>query len=94
MNYMGLLVGLFTFIIIGIFHPIVIKGEYYFGKGVWPIFFIAGGLSIIGSLMTEDHIIASVLAVLAFTLFWSIRELFDQEKRVNKGWFPKNPNRS
>ncbi|WP_423893355.1 DUF4491 family protein, partial [Filifactor alocis] len=28
---------------------------------------------------------------LGFCLFWSIKELFEQEKRVQKGWYPKNP---
>ena len=31
MNYTGLLVGLATFLIIGLFHPLVIKAEYYLG---------------------------------------------------------------
>ena len=31
MNFEGLLVGVFTFLIIGVSHPIVIKTEYYFG---------------------------------------------------------------
>ena len=31
MNYNGLLVGLATFLVIGMFHPIVIKAEYYLG---------------------------------------------------------------
>ena len=31
MNYVGILIGLATFLIIGLFHPLVIKGEYYFG---------------------------------------------------------------
>ena len=30
-NFEGLAVGLATFLIIGVFHPIVIKSEYYFG---------------------------------------------------------------
>ena len=30
-NLTGLLIGGATFLIIGLFHPIVIKGEYYFG---------------------------------------------------------------
>lgn len=30
-NLLGLAIGLSTFLIIGLFHPIVIKGEYYFG---------------------------------------------------------------
>ncbi|MBQ5864199.1 MAG: DUF4491 family protein, partial [Bacteroidales bacterium] len=25
--------------------------------------------------------------------FWSILEVFEQKKRVEKGWFPKNPKR-
>ncbi|MDY2824760.1 MAG: DUF4491 family protein [Treponema sp.] len=24
---------------------------------------------------------------------WAIKELFEQEKRVNKGWFPKKSSR-
>lgn len=28
----GILIGVVTFFLIGIFHPLVIKGEYYFGK--------------------------------------------------------------
>ena len=31
MNFIGLIVAIATFVIIGIFHPIVIKTEYYFG---------------------------------------------------------------
>ena len=35
MNYVGILIGLATFLIIGLFHPLVIKGEYYFGTRCW-----------------------------------------------------------
>ena len=38
MNFTGLLVGLSTFIIIGLFHPLVIKAEYYIGVKSWIIF--------------------------------------------------------
>ena len=31
-NLLGLVIGISTFLIIGLFHPIVIKGEYYLGK--------------------------------------------------------------
>ncbi|MDE5808281.1 MAG: DUF4491 family protein, partial [Muribaculaceae bacterium] len=31
-NLEGLAIGLATFLIIGIFHPLVIKGEYYMGQ--------------------------------------------------------------
>ena len=29
MNYTGIIIGFITFIVIGLFHPLVIKGEYY-----------------------------------------------------------------
>ena len=42
MNYTGIIVGLATFLIIGIFHPIVIKAEYYLGIKCWWMFLLAG----------------------------------------------------
>jgi hypothetical protein len=35
MNITGIIVGLATFLIIGLFHPIVIKAEYYLGVRCW-----------------------------------------------------------
>ena len=32
MNWQGIVIGAAAFLIIGIFHPIVVKGEYYFSK--------------------------------------------------------------
>ena len=42
LHLLGLVIGLATFIIIGLFHPLVIKGEYYFGTGCWWVFAICG----------------------------------------------------
>ena len=42
MNFQGLIIGAIAFLVIGIFHPIVIKSEYYIGKKVWPIFLVVG----------------------------------------------------
>ena len=41
-NLTGLAIGLGTFLIIGIFHPFVIKGEYYFGVRIWWLFLLSG----------------------------------------------------
>ncbi len=30
-NFDGLLIGIVTFLIIGLFHPVVVKAEYYWG---------------------------------------------------------------
>lgn len=89
----GLVIGICTFLIIGLFHPIVIKAEYYLGTKCWWIFLILGILGVAGSLYTENILISALLGVFAFSSFWTIKEVFDQEERVKKGWFPKNPNR-
>ncbi|MBQ6037850.1 MAG: DUF4491 family protein [Bacteroidaceae bacterium] len=89
----GLMLGICTFLIIGIFHPIVIKVEYYYGTRSWWFFLILGILGIIACLWVSDLFWSSLLGVIAFSCFWSIHEIFQQEERVRKGWFPKNPNR-
>lgn len=92
-NFSGLWVGLSTFLIIGLFHPVVIKAEYYWGTRCWWIFLLLGIVGVGLSVWIDDLIYSSVCGVFAFSSFWTIKELFDQEKRVQKGWFPKNPRR-
>lgn len=91
MNFEGIIVGLATFLIIGIFHPIVIKSEYYFGKKCWWVFALIGAVLMALSLFIEDIMWSTITGVTAFSSFWSIHELFEQENRVRKGWFPANP---
>lgn len=93
MNVEGLMIGAAAFLIIGLFHPIVIKAEYYIGKKVWPVFLIAGLLLIGLSLILANTILSAVIGITGFSSLWSIREIFEQEERVRKGWFPENPNR-
>jgi hypothetical protein len=89
----GLLIGLSTFLIIGLFHPIVIKCEYYFGTKCWWWFLILGFAAIAGSILVENILLSAILGVFAFSSFWTILEIFEQKQRVEKGWFPKNPKR-
>ena len=91
MNFAGILLGAAAFLLIGVFHPIVIKSEYHWGKKCWWVFAIAGAVCTIVSLLIIDIVVSSIIGVLAFCFFWSILELFEQEKRVKKGWFPENP---
>ena len=94
MNFSGIIIGLCTFLIIGVCHPLVIKAEYHLGKGCWWLFFMAGiGFAAL-SLFIDNMVWSTVAGVAAFSSFWSILELFEQEKRVKKGWFPKNPKRT
>ncbi len=89
MNFTGLLIGCLTFCIIGLFHPIVIWAEYHFSKRVWPVFLLVGLVFAGFSLLTDSVLASCLLAVVAASCFWSILELYEQEKRVEKGWFPK-----
>ncbi|BAE85664.1 DUF4491 family protein [Desulfitobacterium hafniense] len=93
MSFQGVIIGAMAFIIIGVFHPIVIKGEYYFGKKIWPLFVVAGVVLIGASLFITNNMLSAIVSVIGFSCLWSIHEIFEQEKRVKKGWFPSNPNR-
>ena len=55
------------------------------------MFLIAGVILMILSALTQHVILSSALAVIGMSSWWSILELFEQEKRVKKGWFPANP---
>lgn len=93
LNWTGIIIGIVSFLIIGIFHPIVVKSEYYFGEKIWPLFFVLGLIACAGSLMIHEPICSGILGILSCVLFWCIRELKEQTERVRKGWFPKNPKR-
>lgn len=93
MNYYGLVTAAVTFLIIGIFHPIVIKSEYYFGTRCWWAFLVAGLLLIGASLLLSSLMVSIVLGVTGCSCLWSILEVFEQKQRVKKGWFPMNPKR-
>ncbi|MDD3108581.1 MAG: DUF4491 family protein [Alistipes sp.] len=92
-HLLGLVIGIATFLIIGLFHPIVVKAEYYWGTRCWWIFLVVGIGGIIGSLCTGNTLLAALLGVFAFSSLWTIKELFEQRERVRKGWFPSNPKR-
>ena len=92
-NLLGLVIGLSTFLIIGLFHPIVIKGEYYFGTKCWWWFAVLGVVLLLAAMAVDSIMASALLGVTAFSSFWSILEIFEQQERVRKGWFPRNPKR-
>lgn len=93
MSFTGIITGFVTFLIIGLFHPLVIKGEYYFGVRCWWAFLVAGIVTGVLSLIVSNLYCSIILGVVSFSSFWSILEVFEQRERVHKGWFPKNPKR-
>ena len=93
MNFRGVIIGVAVFLIIGICHPIVIKMEYYWGKRSWWVLFLVGLCLAATSLFVSEIVFSTILGAAAFSCFWGILELFAQEKRVLRGWFPENPAR-
>lgn len=92
-NLTGLVIGGATFLIIGISHPLVIRGEYYFGVRCWWVFLVMGLAAIAASVAVRHIVWSTLLAVWGASSLWAIGELFEQRKRVAKGWFPANPER-
>ena len=87
----GLFIGLCTFLIIGLFHPLVIKGEYYFGEKIKWAFLAGGVLFLVLSVLCHSLLLSAIFGVTSFSSFWGIKEVTEQVERVRKGWFPANP---
>ena len=93
MYFEGLIIAVVTFLIIGAFHPIVIKSEYYWGVRCWPVFALVGAILLGISLFVQDVLLAAIIGITGCSSLWSVLEIFEQRKRVKKGWFPRNPKR-
>ena len=70
-----------------------LKKMYYWGTRPWIIYLLIGVASLVGALFIENTIISAIVGVFGASALWGIGELFQQQKRVEKGWFPKNPKR-
>ena len=93
MYFTGLVIAVCTFLIICVFHPVVIKFEYYFGTRLWWLFLVAGIVFIVSALFVTNVLVSALLGVTGASCLWSIGEIFEQKQRVKKGWFPMNPKR-
>jgi hypothetical protein len=93
MYFTGIIIAVMTFLTIGIWHPIVIKTEYYWGTRPWILYLLVGICCCVAALFIENVYLSSFLGVFGASALWGIGELFSQKKRVQKGWFPMNPKR-
>lgn len=92
LNFEGVIVGAAALLVIGAFHPLVIWCEYRFTQRIWPAFLITGLLCLLAALLLQG-LFSILLGLLSASCLWSIRELKEQTKRVERGWFPQNPKR-
>ena len=93
MNFSGIIVGAAVFFSIGLCHPAVIKMEYYFGKKSWWVWLAVGLACCVLSMLVKNQTVSTIIGGFAFSCLWGIHEMFLQEKRVLRGWFPENPAR-
>ena len=82
MVYAGLILGVYTFIMIGILHVAVVRIERAIGSQIWPGFVILGFAFGAGSLIVDDVLISALLGVSGFLFAWSGPELKKQKERV------------
>ena len=66
-HVLGLAIGISTFLIIGIFHPVTIKAEYHFGTRCWWWFLLLGIVGIGASILVADVFWSSLLGVVSFS---------------------------
>lgn len=88
-NLTGIITGAAAFLIIAFARYITIKAEYYFTKRFWIAFLVVGLCSVAGSLLLNNILVSTILGIFGFSFLWGIGEIIEQEKRVNKGWYPK-----
>lgn len=91
LHFEGIVIGICTFLIIGLFHPIVVKAEYYWGTRCWWWFLLLGIAGIIGSVLIGDILISTLLGVFSFSSFWTIKEIFEQRERGAEGMVSHEP---
>ena len=83
MQYAGLIIGVYTFVMIGILHVAVVRVERVIGAHIWPGFVVLGAVCGAASLMTVDVLVSALLGVSGFLFAWSGPELRKQRERVS-----------
>ena len=75
MYFTGIIIAIMTFLTIGIWHPIVIKTEYYWGTKPWVIYLLVGLICCGAALFIENIYLSSFLGVFGASALWGIGEL-------------------
>jgi MFS superfamily sulfate permease-like transporter len=81
MYFTGLVVGLSIFLLIGLFHPLVVKAEYHLGKKKLKLIFGVISLASVTISLFTDLLLSIYLGCIGFSCFWAIFEADKQEKR-------------
>ena len=91
---MGIWLGLFSALVIGLGFVWVIRFEYYVGAYYWKLVAAAGLLVCAASLFMPNFLLAAIVGILGGSLTWGAMELPHQEERVDHGLFKAHPDRA
>ena len=83
--YTGVIIAVSTLLIIGLFHPIVIKVEYYTGTRYWWVFLVSGIISVGAAFLVANVLFSALLGVLGASCLWSILRT---ERTLREGMVP------
>ena len=56
LHFTGIIIAVACFLVIGLFHPIVVKTEYYTGTRYWWMFLVGGIACIAGALFVAARL--------------------------------------
>ncbi|HET9493039.1 MAG TPA: DUF4491 family protein [Chloroflexia bacterium] len=94
MNWTGILLGLFSALVIGLGFVWVIRFEYYVGAYRWKWVLAAGLAMVAASLFMPNFVLAAIVGIAGGSIAWGAVELPHQEERVDHGLFRANPARA
>lgn len=82
MEWIGIYFGLYVLFTIGIYHVLIVKLEARFGTWPWIAFLLLGFICLYFSAMAKSVAWSMWWGYNAFINLWSVKEMFDQSKRV------------
>jgi hypothetical protein len=94
LNWTGILLGLFSALVIGLGFVWVIRFEYYVGAYRWRWVLGAGLALVASSLFLPNFALAAIVGILGGSIAWGAVELPHQEERVDHGLFRAHPARA
>ncbi len=94
MNWTGILLGLFSALVIGLGFVWVIRFEYYLGAYRWKWVLAAGLALVASSLFMPNFALAAIAGIAGGSIAWGAVELPHQEERVDHGLFRAHPERA
>ena len=91
MNWVGIELGLFSVLAVGLGFVWVIRLEYLVGAYVWKWVAGVGLLIVASSLFMPNFLLAAVVGIIGGSITWGAMELPHQEERVDHGLFKAHP---